>query len=72
MRRTLVLLAALTVVACADRFEVGKKAYEQENYAVALQEWQPLANEGHADAQSWLGFLYSEGNGVLWTEYPGG
>jgi uncharacterized protein len=31
----------------------------------ALREWTPLAEQGDADAQSNLGFLYVKGQGVL-------
>ena len=29
-----------------------------------MREWEPLAKQGNADAQSYLGFMYHSGNGV--------
>lgn len=66
MRRT-VLAAALLVVlmtpAWADFWD-GVKAYHGGDYAAALKEWRPLAEQGHGDAQNNLGILYDAGQGV--------
>ncbi|MFB3079630.1 MAG: hypothetical protein ACE1Y4_16655, partial [Lysobacterales bacterium] len=45
-------------------FQAGKDAYDQGDYATALKEWQPLAKQGDAFAQSNLGRLYQYGLGV--------
>lgn len=45
-------------------FRKGEKAYQQENYATALKELKPLAEEGHAAAQTILGLMYTYGDGV--------
>ena len=45
-------------------FQKGLDAYLAGNYAVALQEWRPFAEQGDADAQTFLGFMYYEGRGV--------
>jgi TPR repeat protein len=45
-------------------FAAGLKAYENKDYATALKEWRPLADEGDAAAQFNLGLLYYDGNGV--------
>ncbi len=45
-------------------FEKGQEAYNIGDYQTALTEWQPLAEEGHADAQFSLGLLYASGFGV--------
>jgi hypothetical protein len=53
----------LTVPARAD-FNAGVAAYKQADYATALREWRPLAEQGDASAQSFLGIMYVEGLGV--------
>jgi TPR repeat protein len=53
----------LTTPAWAD-FETGMGAYQRGNYATALSEWRPLAEDGDAQAQLHLGLLYANGNGV--------
>ncbi len=45
-------------------FQKGLKAYQQGDYATALKEWKPLAEQGHADAQVNLGVMYLEGQNV--------
>jgi|TARA_B110000259_G_scaffold149417_1_gene168644 hypothetical protein len=35
----------------AQDFQKGKTAYKTNNYTVAYNEWQPLAEQGHAAAQ---------------------
>jgi TPR repeat protein len=40
------------------------KAYESGDYATALKEWRPLAEQGNAEGQFWLGHMYSFGLGV--------
>ena len=42
----------------------GEKAFSLGNYAVALREWWPLAEQGVAEAQSNLGHMYKLGLGV--------
>ncbi len=46
-------------------FQAGIDAYNQSDYATALKEWRPLADPGHADAQSNLGVMYDKGQGVF-------
>ena len=53
----------LAVPAWAD-FQAGKDAYDRGDYATALNEWRPLAEQGHADAQTNLGSMYLNGDGV--------
>ena len=43
---------------------IGLTAYNSGDYATALREWKPLAEQGDADAQSNLGLLYRKGRGV--------
>lgn len=59
----LVLLLGLASPAVAD-FEAGRRAYERQDYQAALEAWLPLAEAGNAEAQFWVGKLYSAGKGV--------
>jgi len=61
-----VLLVALLVALPATErdFQKGKAAYKRENYAVALQRLRPLAEQGYAKAQNFLGFIYQIVEGV--------
>ena len=43
----------------------GFNAYEGGDYATALREWKPLAEQGDASAQYSLGVMYKKGQGVL-------
>ena len=72
MTRSLPILIALillfSTVGCnlnpeAD-YQKGLEAYEKKDYAAALREWRPLAEQGHALAQSSVGFMYNNGEGV--------
>jgi TPR repeat protein len=56
-------VVCLTAPAWAD-FKAGEDAYHRGDYATALREWQPLAEQGHAAAQYNLGLLYANGQGV--------
>ena len=42
----------------------GLAAYESGDYATALSEWRPLAEQGNAEAQGNLGGMYMLGQGV--------
>ena len=66
MKRTLAALLLLTLVAPAwgQDYEKGLEAYDQHDYATALRELRPLAEEGHAAAQVKLAEMYSLGLGV--------
>lgn len=57
------LIICLTTPAWAD-FKAGIDAYQRGDYATALREWQPLAEQGQAAAQYNLGLLYANGQGV--------
>jgi TPR repeat protein len=46
-------------------FQKGLDAYNSGDYATALKEWAPLAEQGQAKAQSNLGLMYNIGQGVL-------
>ncbi len=67
----LALIAALcggfTLVLTAPAragFDEGLAAYNRGDYATALREWRPLAKQGDAGAQIFLGFMYRKGRGV--------
>ena len=57
------LFVCLAVPAWAD-FQAGMDANNREEYATALREWRPLAEQGDALAQYNLGVLYRKGRGV--------
>ena len=42
----------------------GKDAYSKKDYATALREWKPLAEQGDSRAQFNLGWFYHFGKGV--------
>ncbi len=54
----------LAATAWSGDYETGFEAYEVGEYATALAEWQPLAEEGDASSQYGLGLLYGNGFGV--------
>lgn len=56
----LLLLAGVTWAS----FQAGEDAYLREDYETALSEWRPLAEQGHAEAQNMLGYMYRFGEGV--------
>ncbi len=45
-------------------FDEGMAAYDRGDYATALREWYPLAEQGDAEAQFNLGLMYRKGLGV--------
>jgi len=55
---------AIAVPASAD-FAAGLAAYQKNDYAGALKEWQPLADGGSPDAQYNIALLYVDGKGVV-------
>jgi TPR repeat protein len=59
---TVLICAGLS--AAAD-LASAKRAYEEKDYATALKELTPLAQQGNADAQFLLGKMYWTGQGVL-------
>ena len=56
-------IVCLAVPAWAD-FQAGMTAHDSEDYATAMREWQPLAEQGDAQAQYHVGLLYHKGRGV--------
>ena len=49
----------------ADTFLDGFVAYNRGDYATALKLFRPMAEQGDAGAQSYLGEMYYDGRGVL-------
>ena len=60
---TMLSFMAFTPVTAQD-YQKGYDAYQAGDYATALQEWRPLAEQGNATAQFNLGFMYYNGKGV--------
>ena len=58
------ILVLLAAPAYAQDLKKGIEAYERGDYAAALREIRPLAEQGHATAQFNLGLMYSLGQGV--------
>ncbi|MBU4575512.1 MAG: hypothetical protein KJ576_12830 [Proteobacteria bacterium] len=63
-----ILLALLLALCLAQPawagFREGMSAYKRGDYADALKEFEPLAEQGDALAQFYLGFMYAQGQGV--------
>ena len=60
---SLALLLSLSAPTWAG-FREGVAAFKRGDYATALREWRPLAEQGHAKAQNNLGVMYNRGRGV--------
>jgi TPR repeat protein len=60
----LLMLAAALGTAVGGPFEDAVAAYQKGDYAIALQLFRALADDGREDAQYNLGFMYSSGKGV--------
>ncbi len=61
---TAVLMLSFACGVNAGVFEDGFAAIERGDYAAAYRLWKPLAEQGDADAQYNLGFMYGNGKGV--------
>jgi TPR repeat protein len=59
-----VAITLTPVMGSAQDFDAGVTAYEAGDYARALREWRPLAEQGDMKAQFNLGRMYHAGNGV--------
>ena len=49
----------------AGDFNKGAEAFNNGDYATALEEWTPLAEQGYPKAQFNLAYMYKNGQGVL-------
>jgi TPR repeat protein len=63
MKVVLYLLLIFAAPLRAD-FKAGLAAYDRGDFRAALQEWQPIAERGDANAQFNVGLLYASGKGV--------
>jgi uncharacterized protein len=54
----------LAAPSAAGPFEDGLAAYRRGDYATAMRLWRPLADQGDAATQFYLGFMYQNGQGV--------
>ena len=68
--RTLIIIPVLLfslllgVPSYSADFNKGLTAFQSGDFATALKEWKPLAEEGNAVAQNNLGLMYDNGWGV--------
>jgi V8-like Glu-specific endopeptidase len=58
------LLAAMLGTAAGGPFEDAVRAYKKGDYETALELFRPFAEDGRADAEYTLGFMYFTGRGV--------
>ena len=69
MNRLLILPVLLLTLlvgnpAFSADYQKGLDAYQRGDYATALREWKPLAEQGNASAQYNLGLMYEKGLGT--------
>ncbi len=58
------LALAFAAPVVAQDIDAGLEAYKRGDYAAALREFRPLAEQGDAEAQHHLGAMYRDGQGV--------
>lgn len=63
-KRSISLYFLLVGIAFASDFEAGRQAFEKGDFAGALKEWQPLAEQGAPLASYNLALMYAKGQGV--------
>ena len=54
---TLALLLGSVGTGCGPDFDKGLAATQSGDFATALREWRPLAEQGDADAQYMVGYM---------------
>ena len=59
-----VMFVAFAAAVSAQDFDKGWAASQSGDFATALKEWTPLAEQGDRVAQYNLGYLYDQGRGV--------
>ena len=70
MNKPLTFLLSLTFLflfsgnSFGDEYQDGMDAYTRQDYKTAHKFWLPLAEQGSASAQFYLGLMYSNGRGV--------
>ena len=65
MNLTIAVLLGSAGVSWSADSQKGWNAYRGGDYATALREWEPLAEQGDATAQFNLGWMYALGQGVI-------
>ena len=65
MKKLLILLLLVPSLSWGADSEKGLTAYNQGDYATAVKEWTPDAEQGNAAAQYNLGLMYDKGLGVV-------
>jgi uncharacterized protein len=61
---TIAVLLGSVVVSWSADFQKGLTAYNSGDYATAVSEFRPLAEQENADAQYYLGLMYRSGDGT--------
>ena len=61
---SVILLLLFSAICWSGDFQKGADAYMEGDFVTALKEWTPLAEQGDADAQTNLGVMYDNGQGV--------
>ncbi|HVY04838.1 MAG TPA: tetratricopeptide repeat protein [Burkholderiales bacterium] len=64
MKRLIAIFALLFPLAAYAGMDEGIAAYTAGEYAKALDEFRPLADQGNPDGQYFLGFMYHNGFGM--------
>jgi TPR repeat protein len=62
------LLAMSVSGATAQNYNKGVSAYESGDYRTALKEFLPLAENGDANAQAFIGLMHDDGAGVIQSD----
>ncbi|MBL7021318.1 MAG: sel1 repeat family protein [Nitrospinaceae bacterium] len=61
---TILILILMSVPVYGNDFNDGLEAYKRKNYKEAVRLWLPVAEQGYSPAQSNLGLMYQNGQGV--------
>ena len=69
MQATAAALLILTSGAQAGVWEDGYADYQRKDYAAAVAKWRGVAQSGNREAQSLVGIMYFQGQGVP-QDYP--
>ena len=64
MRKILIFFALIPIETLAQNSDKGFDTYQAGNYATAIQEWTPLAEQGDAWTQYNLISMYEYGEGL--------
>ena len=64
IRRWVCLVLCVAAVPAMADFQAGQGAYLRRDYATAMKEWRPLAENRDAESQFNVGLMYAQGRGV--------